>query len=117
VAQLKGEPLHPRAEFWIAIAGPLSSFFHSAVFFIIIINTSGGSKTLFSYLARLNLILGIFNLIPGFPMDGGRVLRSAIWGKKKDNFYATQKATLIGRRIALFLIFFKSLRVVHEGYI
>ncbi len=106
VAQLKGEPPHPRAEFWIAIAGPLSSFFLSAVFFLIMINTSGGSKALFSYLARLNLILGIFNLIPGFPMDGGRVLRSAIWGKKKDYFYATQKASLIGRGIALFFIFF-----------
>jgi len=106
VAQLKGEPPHPRAEFWIAVAGPLSSFFLSAVFFIIMINTSGESKALFSYLARLNLILGIFNLIPGFPMDGGRVLRSIIWGKKKDYFYATQKASLIGRGIALFFIFY-----------
>ncbi|MGB9628977.1 MAG: site-2 protease family protein [Thermodesulfobacteriota bacterium] len=106
VAQLKGEPPHPRAEFWIAIAGPLSSFFLSGVFFILMINTTGGGKALFSYLSRLNLILGIFNLIPGFPMDGGRVLRSAIWGKKKDYFYATQKASIIGRGIALFFIFF-----------
>lgn len=106
VAQLKGEPPHPRAEFWIAIAGPLSSFFLSVVFFFLTMNTTGGSKALFAYLARLNLILGIFNLIPGFPMDGGRVLRSAIWGKKRDYFYATQKASSIGRGIALFFIFF-----------
>jgi Zn-dependent protease len=106
VAQLKGEPPHPRAEFWIAIAGPLSSFILSAFFFILTMTTGGGAKALFAYLAQINLILGVFNLIPGFPMDGGRVLRSAIWGKKKDYFYATQKASSVGRGIALFLILF-----------
>lgn len=106
VAQLKGDPPHPRAEFWIAIAGPLSSFLLSGVFFLTMMNTSGGTRALFAYLAQINLMLGIFNLIPGFPMDGGRVLRSAIWKKKKDYFYATQKASAIGRMIALFLIFF-----------
>jgi len=106
VAQLKGEPPHPRAEFWIAVAGPFSSFFLSALFFFLMMNTGGGTKALFSYLTRLNLILGIFNLIPGFPMDGGRVLRSIIWGKKKDYFYATQKASSVGRGIALLMIFF-----------
>jgi Zn-dependent protease/CBS domain-containing protein len=106
VAQLKGDPPHPRAEFWIAIAGPLSSFFLSAFFFLLMINTAGGTRALFAYLAQINLLLGIFNLIPGFPMDGGRVLRSVIWGKKKDYFYATQKASSIGRGIALFFIFF-----------
>jgi len=106
VAQLKGDPPHPRAEFWIAIAGPLSSFFLSAFFYILMMSTAGGSKPLFAYLAQINFIIGVFNLIPGFPMDGGRVLRSVIWGKKKDYFYATQKASSIGRGIALFFIFF-----------
>jgi Zn-dependent protease/CBS domain-containing protein len=106
VAQLKGDPPHPRAEFWIAIAGPLSSFFLSAVFFLTMLNTAGGVRALFAYLTQINLILGIFNLIPGFPMDGGRVLRAGIWGRKKDYFYATQKASSIGRGIALFFIFF-----------
>ncbi len=106
VAQMRGDSPHPKAEFWIAIAGPLSSFLLSAFFFILTINTAGGAKALFAYLAQINLILGVFNLIPGFPMDGGRVLRSAIWGKKKDYAYATQKASSIGRGIALFFIFF-----------
>jgi Zn-dependent protease/CBS domain-containing protein len=106
VAQLKGDPPHPRAEFWIAIAGPLSSFILSGFFFILTMNAAGGTRALFAYLAQINLILGVFNLIPGFPMDGGRVLRSAIWGKKKDYFHATQKASSIGRGIALFFIFF-----------
>lgn len=106
VAQMKGEPPHPKAEFWIAIAGPISSFFLSALFFSFSLSTIGGLKALLSYLAQINLILGIFNLIPGFPMDGGRVLRSILWEKKKNFFYATQKASSIGRKIALFFIFF-----------
>ncbi len=106
VAQLKGEPPHPRAEFWIAIAGPFSSFLLSAFFFILAMNMAGGTRALFAYLAQINFIIGVFNLIPGFPMDGGRVLRSALWVKKKDYFYATQKASSIGKGIALFFIFF-----------
>ncbi len=106
VAQMKGEPPHPKAEFRIAVAGPLSSFFLSVLFFFLSMNTAGGIKALFSYLAQINLIIGVFNLIPGFPMDGGRVLRSAIWSKTKNFFYATQKASSIGRKIALFFIFF-----------
>lgn len=106
VAQMKGEPPHPKAEFRIAIAGPLSSFFLSVVFFFLSLNTTGGVNALFAYLSQINMIIGIFNLIPGFPMDGGRVLRSIIWERKKDFFYATQKASGIGQKIALFFIFF-----------
>lgn len=106
VAQMKGEPPHPKAEFRIAIAGPISSFFLSVVFFYLSLNTAGGVKALFAYLAQINLIIGIFNLIPGFPMDGGRVLRSILWERKKNFFYATQKASGIGQKIALFFIFF-----------
>src|SRR3972149_1379865 len=57
VAQMKGRPPHPRAEFWIAIAGPLSSFFLSAVFFLLMLSTAGGIRALFAYLAQINLIL------------------------------------------------------------
>lgn len=106
VAQMKGEPPHPKAEFRIAIAGPLSSFFLAALFFILTANSTGGVRALFAYLAQINLIIGIFNLIPGFPMDGGRVLRSYLWAKKNNFFYATQKASGVGRNIALFFIFF-----------
>ncbi len=106
VAQMKGEPPHPKAEFRIAVAGPLSSFFLSALFFFLSMNSADGIKALFSYLAQINFIIAVFNLIPGFPMDGGRVLRSAIWSKTKNFYYATQKASSIGRKIALFFIFF-----------
>ena len=106
VAQMKGEPPHPKAEFRIAIAGPLSSFFLAALFFFLSMPAAGGMKALFSYLARINLVIGAFNLIPGFPMDGGRVLRAAIWKRKQNFFYATQQASGIGRKIALFFILY-----------
>jgi len=106
VAQMRGEPPHPKAEFRMAIAGPISSFFLAGLFFLASVNTVGGPRALFSYLAQINFILGAFNLIPGFPMDGGRVLRSVLWSRTKDYFYATQKASIIGKRIAIFFIIF-----------
>lgn len=106
VAQMKGEPPHPKAEFWIALAGPLSSMVLSGFFFMLSGIVSGGIRALSSYLAQINLFISLFNLIPGFPMDGGRIVRSAIWGKTKNFFYATQKASGIGRNIALLFIFF-----------
>src|SRR3989304_2194014 len=107
VAQMKGEPPTPKAELRIAIAGPLSSFLLSGVFFTLYTAArSPGMKALYVYLAQINLILGTFNLIPGFPMDGGRVLRSIIWEKTKDYVYATKKASGLGQKVALFFIFF-----------
>jgi Zn-dependent protease len=106
VSQMKGEPQTPKEEFRIAIAGPLSSFLLSGIFFLLSTTTaSPGIKALYAYVARLNLMLGIFNLIPGFPMDGGRVLRSIIWRRKNDFLYATRKASGFGQKIALFFIF------------
>jgi len=113
VAQMKGEPPTPEAEFRIAIAGPLSSFFLSGLFFLLYIaTTSPGVKALHEYLAKLNLILGLFNLIPGFPMDGGRVFRSFLWSRTKDFFKATRKASGLGQKIALFFIFFGLLSIL-----
>lgn len=107
VAQMKGEPPSAKAEFRIAIAGPLTSFFLAAFFFLFSLKTTNiGFKSLFSYVYQLNLILGFFNLIPGFPMDGGRVLRAYLWSKKKDYLYATQKASKIGQNIAIFFMIF-----------
>ncbi|MFN3532581.1 MAG: site-2 protease family protein [Candidatus Brocadia sp.] len=91
VAKLKGEPPHPKAEFRIAIAGPISSFLLSALFFLFSIITTGGPRALFSYLMQINFILGAFNLIPGFPMDGGRILRAALWSRTKDFFLCYPK--------------------------
>ncbi len=106
VAQLKENPPHPKAEFRIAIAGPISSFLLSILFFLLAINMLGAPKALFSYLARINFILGAFNLIPCFPLDGGRVLRAVLWSRTKDFLNATQKAAGFGQTIAVFLLLF-----------
>lgn len=107
VAQMKGEPPNPKGEFRIAVAGPLSSFLLSLIFYILyLLSADIITKALFSYLSQINLILGLFNLIPGFPMDGGRVARAYLWNKTKDFFYATRKASSIGQKIAMFFIVF-----------
>lgn len=107
VSQMKSEPPDPGAEFRIAIAGPLSSFVLSVLFLLLYLTAAGElARALFGYLAQLNLILGVFNLIPGFPMDGGRVVRAFIWKKSSDFFYATRKASGYGRKIALFFVIF-----------
>lgn len=104
VAQMKGEPPHPRAEFQIALAGPLSSFLLALVFLLLSSWAEGITQALFAYLARINLLLGAFNLIPGFPMDGGRVLRAFLWQRRQDFFSATRTASGVGRRIGLSFI-------------
>lgn len=107
VAQMKDEPPTSQAEFRIAIAGPLSSFFLSLFFFAVYtLVTTQITEALFLYLAQINFILGAFNLIPGFPMDGGRVVRAFIWKRSQDFFYATRKAASYGQKIALFFMFF-----------
>jgi len=106
VSQMKSEPPDPGAEFRIAVAGPLSSFVLSVLFLLLYLAATGElARALFGYLAQLNLILGVFNLIPGFPMDGGRVVRAFIWKKSSDFFYATRKASGYGQKIALFFVF------------
>jgi Zn-dependent protease/predicted transcriptional regulator len=107
VSQMKGEPPTPKAERAIALAGPLSSFFLSLIFFLAYGMVEGRvARALFSYLSELNLVLGAFNLIPGFPMDGGRVLRAFLWKRSGDFFSATRRASRYGQTISLFLILF-----------
>ncbi|MFA5353942.1 MAG: site-2 protease family protein [Thermodesulfovibrionales bacterium] len=106
VARINGEPATPKAEFRMAIAGPLCSLILALAFFITeqAIH-SQVVQAIFSYLATLNLMLGIFNLIPGYPMDGGRVVRAYLWQKSGNLLTATQRASRYGERIALLFIF------------
>jgi Zn-dependent protease/CBS domain-containing protein len=105
VAQMKGEPPSPQAEFRIAVAGPLSSFFLSLLFsFLHFLVTGPVMSALFSYLTQLNLVLGLFNLIPGFPMDGGRVVRAYLWKKTGNFFSATLRASGYGQKIAIVFV-------------
>jgi Zn-dependent protease len=107
VSQITAEPPSASAEFWISIAGPAVSF-ALALFFSVAKQFVVGYMPLLAmvtYLALLNLILGMFNLLPGFPLDGGRVLRAAVWGATRDFRRATLVAANTGRFFGYFMIF------------
>jgi Zn-dependent protease/CBS domain-containing protein len=104
MAHMEKEPPSPRAEFLIAIAGPLVSLilgagcFGGAIAMESLFSQSGfqGLVVLGSLLGMVNVQLGLFNLIPGFPLDGGRVLRAGLWALNKDFNRATSQAALAG---------------------
>ncbi|MFN2198272.1 MAG: site-2 protease family protein [Anaerolineales bacterium] len=108
VAQIESEPPHALAEFWIAIAGPAVSFALAGIFGLLAPAFSGITPVLAvaKYLAYINGVLGLFNLIPGFPLDGGRVFRAVVWGAIHDFRRATQIAANIGRLAAFTMILF-----------
>jgi Zn-dependent protease/CBS domain-containing protein len=102
VAQIGAEPPSAIAEFWIAIAGPITSF-ALALFFALLqplVSTLAPLLAIAKYLAYINGTLGLFNLIPGFPLDGGRVFRAIIWGTTHSLRRATLIAATLGRFIA-----------------
>jgi Zn-dependent protease/CBS domain-containing protein len=108
ISEITSEPPSAAAEFWIAIAGPLTSFALAAFFAILQIFVTGIAPllALLRYLAYINGILGLFNLIPGFPLDGGRVFRAIVWGITHNLQRATVIAANVGRAIAFLFILF-----------
>jgi Zn-dependent protease len=116
VAEMDEEPPSPKSEFFMAIAGPLSSIALGLTLAAVAATTKEMLPlTVYGviyYLAYLNLILAAFNLVPAFPLDGGRVLRSALWHWKKDLRRATRLAAQIGSGFALFLMFIGVVNVV-----
>lgn len=111
VAELDEEPVNPSSEFWIAIAGPAMSFALAALayVFLTLAGAAGLSEPLqavLQYLAFINLVLAIFNLLPAFPLDGGRVLRAALWHWSGDLVQATRSATSASALLAYALIAF-----------
>lgn len=106
IAHIEGEPKKPGVEFWMAITGPLASFGLYGVFKLLaylcplLVATSSlwftGLLRCFWLVGWINLVLAIFNLAPGFPMDGGRILRAALWKKWGDFFRATKSASKVG---------------------
>ncbi|HEY6400995.1 MAG TPA: site-2 protease family protein [Blastocatellia bacterium] len=112
-ARLVGEPPTPMAELRIAVAGPVSSFLLAVFFWLWLFaaeHFSGGSilaqaagAALF-YLAAANLFLAMFNLLPGLPLDGGRVLRAILWQSRKDILSATRTTMKLGVWLAYLLM-------------
>jgi Zn-dependent protease len=110
LARLRNEPESPRAEFRIAIAGPTASFLFAAISFALMLPTvRSGFLTAGGVLLLLgagNLLLAVFNLFPGYPLDGGRVLRALLWRRTGDIKEATRLAGICGMLISAILIIF-----------
>lgn len=106
VAQIGAEPPSAGAEFWIAIAGPVVSFGLAGLFGLLRLAAAPSTPllALAKYLAYINGSLALFNLIPGFPLDGGRVLRAILWGTTRSLRRATLTAANVGRLIAFLFI-------------
>ncbi len=110
VAEMGDEPSSPKIEFLTAIAGPVASILLGLALYLVYLV---GGRTLpntilgvLSYLSWMNLALAAFNLIPAFPLDGGRVLRSALWYRKGDVRGATRTASALGSGFGMLLILF-----------
>lgn len=115
VANLAKEPPAARAEFLMAIAGPATSLLIGGAGLGVAELASAGSmrfveldpvEVVASYLGLINLVLAVFNMIPGFPLDGGRVLRSIVWGALRDRSRATRVAARGGQIVAGLLVAF-----------
>jgi Zn-dependent protease/CBS domain-containing protein len=110
LARFRHEPDTPRAEFLIAVAGPAASFLIALAFVgLMAAAASAGMKilvTLAFFLALWNFLLAVFNMFPGYPLDGGRVLRAYLWRRGTDLNEATVLTGKFGKIIALALIIF-----------
>jgi Zn-dependent protease/CBS domain-containing protein len=110
LARLKTEPQNPRAELRIAVAGPAASFLFALLAFagtkIAALGNYNATVVVFFLIAWGNLLLAVFNLFPGYPLDGGRVLRALLWHKSGSIREATRMAGICGILIGGTLILF-----------
>jgi Zn-dependent protease/predicted transcriptional regulator len=106
LARIGKEPSKAIQEFNIAIAGPLASAFLAGVFFLstLVLPDSKIVAAVSTYLWQTNLALAVFNMLPGFPLDGGRIFRAIVWGTTKDFVRATRVAGASGKLIAYGMI-------------
>ncbi len=108
VSNIEQEPKSPGVEFQMAFVGPLTSLLIAGLSYLLWFAMGAGTSPLaaiLGYLAIANGLLGVFNLVPGFPLDGGRVFRSIIWKISGNLRTATRAATVAGQSIAYLLIF------------
>lgn len=116
VSSIAAEMRTPGQEFKIAIAGPLTSwglgFLFGAAWLVL---PEGVPHTMAGYLSAINFILGVFNLLPGFPLDGGRVLRAALWARSNSLEFATRWAARSGVVIAYLMIAFGLINLFFFG--
>lgn len=122
VAEMHEEPATARSEFFMAIIGPVISVLLGIGFYLVYlvgrqfelpVSVSG----IFFYLGWINLVLAVFNMLPAFPLDGGRVLRSFLWKRKGNLRQATRLASRIGSGFGAFLILLGVLSVLFGSFI
>ena len=122
VAEMNEEPPSSKSEFLMAAVGPLSSFFIALVFYWIYnVGNQGGwpdpVNGVVGYLAMINGLLGAFNLVPAFPLDGGRILRSILWKLKNNLREATRISSQIGSVFGVLLIILGVFTVLRGNFI
>jgi len=122
VSNIQRDPSSPVDELLVTIVGPLTSFLLGAIFLILgtgsfalanvnllnattMVSQLGPFGTILLWLGSVNILVGLFNLIPGFPLDGGRIVRSILWGITDNLQKATRWASWMGQAVAWMLIF------------
>lgn len=120
VSQITEEPRSAREEAIMAGAGPLTSLVLAGVFgglYFLVRAVLPVLQAPVMFLATVNLSLGLFNLIPGFPLDGGRVLRAILWGARHDLKWATRIASYVGQGVAYLFILYGIYRAVNGDWL
>ncbi len=110
VSRFSSESSSPGAQAWITFVGPLTSLMLGVVFFLASLAIGGGANNpgllaaTLAWLGFINILLGVFNLLPAFPLDGGRILQSLLWLRTRDRLRATRIAARIGMAFAFLFI-------------
>src|SRR6059036_1428671 len=108
VSEMASEPQNPGTEVRIAAAGPLTSFALAILFYLLSVtglpSLINGGRQVVDYVAAINLLLGLFNLLPGFPLDGGRILRAWLWARRGELLSATRTAGRAGSFVGFALM-------------
>jgi Zn-dependent protease len=117
VSQIRQEPRRPSDEFTIALVGPVTSAVIGVLFLMLgnVLPSASLTAEASTWLGRINLALAVFNLLPGFPLDGGRMLRAAVWGATKDLRRATRVASFMGSVLAYALVAWGVLDILWNG--
>jgi Zn-dependent protease/predicted transcriptional regulator len=118
VAQIEKDAADAKSEFWMGIVGPITSVVIGAVCLALALllgwnlsaEPNSAAAAMFMWLGFINIALGIFNMIPGFPLDGGRVLRAVVWWVTGDANRSTRVASRVGQLVAIAFIFLGILR-------
>jgi len=118
VAQFEHEPESAASEFWTALGGPVVNVLLGIMLYFVqpFFRSFQWGSVIVSYLTYINFILAIFNLIPGFPLDGGRVLRAVVWAVNRNLRKSTIIAARTGRFIAFLFIFWGAMQILHGRF-